>query len=166
MAQTPQDLNPSAPIFRGMPHKFEAHPDHPAVAYLVRLHADLGGRIQQNKLEAERLQEAARNVEAVIQLFDPKFNLQAIAPRRRQQQNKFFKRGTIFRQAVDVLRRRGEPMTVADITTAVLIAAKVASPSEKDEVDLRAAIRASLEHNAGKLVERVGEAIPKQWRLL
>lgn len=28
---------------------------HPAVAYLVRLHADIGGRIQANKAEAERL---------------------------------------------------------------------------------------------------------------
>jgi hypothetical protein len=35
-----------------VPHKFEAHPDHPAVAYLVPLHADLGGRIQANKDEA------------------------------------------------------------------------------------------------------------------
>lgn len=42
-----------------MPHKFETRPDHPAVAYLVRLHADIGGRIKDNKAEAERLGEPA-----------------------------------------------------------------------------------------------------------
>jgi hypothetical protein len=41
-----------------MSHAFEAHPDHPAVDYLVRLHADLGGRIQANKAEAKRLKPA------------------------------------------------------------------------------------------------------------
>jgi hypothetical protein len=35
-----------------MPHSFNPHPDHPAVDYLVRLHADLGGRMQANKAEA------------------------------------------------------------------------------------------------------------------
>jgi hypothetical protein len=28
-----------------MPHAFEATPDHTAVAYLVRLRADIGGRL-------------------------------------------------------------------------------------------------------------------------
>ena len=35
-----------------MPHAFNPHPNHPAVDYLVRLHADLGGRLQANKDEA------------------------------------------------------------------------------------------------------------------
>ena len=37
---------------------FNAHPKHPAVAYLVRLHADIGGRIKVNRKEAERLADA------------------------------------------------------------------------------------------------------------
>jgi hypothetical protein len=35
-----------------MPHTFNPHPKHPAVAFLVRLHADIGGRILENKKEA------------------------------------------------------------------------------------------------------------------
>jgi hypothetical protein len=35
-----------------MPHTFKANPDHPAADYLVRLHADLGGRILENRKEA------------------------------------------------------------------------------------------------------------------
>jgi hypothetical protein len=38
-----------------MPHTFKAYPKHPAVAYLIRLHADTGGRILENKRQAERL---------------------------------------------------------------------------------------------------------------
>lgn len=149
-----------------MPRAFDPHPSHPAVAFLLRLHADLAGKIQQNKVEAESLQEGVHHVEAVIKMFAPDYNLQQIAPRRRLKQNAFFKRGTIFRRALDVLRARSEPMTVAQITEAVLVAAKITNPTEQEEVDLRAAIRASLEHNAGKLVQRVGEGMPRRWALL
>ena len=149
-----------------MPRQFNPHPDHPAVGFLLRLHADLAGKVQQNKVEADQLQEGVRHVEAVIKMFAPDFNLQQIAPRRRQKQNAFFKRGTIFRRALDVLRARSEPMTVAQITEAVLVAAKITGPTERKEVDLRAAIRASLEHNAGKLVERAGDGMPRRWALL
>jgi hypothetical protein len=82
-----------------VPHKFEAHPDHPAVAYLVRPHADLGGRIQANKDEAVKLAADMQAVEAVIKLFNPEFNCRAIAARRKQATNPWFKRGTLFRAA-------------------------------------------------------------------
>jgi hypothetical protein len=48
-----------------MPHAFKASPDHPAVDYLVRLHADLGGKILANKKEAARLADAMKHVAAV-----------------------------------------------------------------------------------------------------
>ena len=38
-----------------MPHAFKATPDHRAVDYLVRLHADLGGQILENRKEAKPL---------------------------------------------------------------------------------------------------------------
>jgi hypothetical protein len=53
-----------------MSRAFKANPDHPAVDYLVRLHADLGGQIDANRQEAKRLTEAMGHVEAVIKLFD------------------------------------------------------------------------------------------------
>jgi hypothetical protein len=65
------------------PHAFKAHADHPAVPYLVRLHADLGGQIQANKEEAIRLADAMCHVEAVIKLFDPDYSVRAISVRRR-----------------------------------------------------------------------------------
>jgi hypothetical protein len=37
-----------------MPHAFKATPNHPAIAYLVRLHADIGGKIPENKKKGGR----------------------------------------------------------------------------------------------------------------
>jgi hypothetical protein len=47
-----------------MPNAFSPHPKHPAIAYLIRPHADIAGRIQENKRQAERLAEDMKHVEA------------------------------------------------------------------------------------------------------
>ena len=148
-----------------MPHAFKAHPKHPAVDYLVRLHADIGGRIKANREEADRLAEDMRHVEAVLKMFDPTFNVRAISARRRVQGNPWFKRGTLFRQALDVLRSATGPLTAKEITDAVLASKGIKDATDKQRLDLQAGIRSSLENNAGKTVERVGEGVPKRWKL-
>jgi hypothetical protein len=47
------------------------------------------------------------HVEAVIKMLDPAFNLRRIAVKRRQP-NPWFKRGTVYRRAVDALRTEEE----------------------------------------------------------
>lgn len=106
-----------------------------------------------------------RHVEAVIKMFDPSYSVRAISARRRVQGNPWFKRGTLFRAAVDVLRRATAPMTAKEIADAVLAAQGVVDATDKQRDDLQAGIRASLENHADKTVERVGEASPKRWRL-
>lgn len=148
-----------------MPHQFKAHPGHPAVDYLVRLHADLGGRIQQNKDEGVKLATAMQHVEAVIKLFDPEYNCRAISARRKRPANPWFKRGGIIRAALDVLRTATAPMTVREIARALLAAKGTADPTAKQLRTLEGGLRASLEHNAGKTVARVGEGMPRRWQL-
>jgi hypothetical protein len=63
---------------------------------LDQLHAELAGKLLDNKSEAERLAQTMKHVEAVLKLLDPNFNLRPIAIRRRKP-NPYFKRGTIFR---------------------------------------------------------------------
>src|ERR1700732_4309533 len=98
-----------------MAPQFKAHPDHPAVDYLVRLHADIGGRILENKRQAEKLAADMKHVEAVLKMFDPEFNARAISARRRVTGNPWFKRGTLFRQALDALRAAQRPLTVHEL---------------------------------------------------
>jgi hypothetical protein len=75
-----------------MPHSFKAYPKHPAVSYLIRLHADIGGRVLENKRQAEQLAADAKAVEAVIRMFDPEFNARTVAARRRVTGNPWFRR--------------------------------------------------------------------------
>jgi hypothetical protein len=148
-----------------MPHGFKPYPKHPAVAYLIRLHADIGGRILENKRQAERLAADAKAVELVIQMFDPAFNARTIAARRRVVGNPWFKRGTLYRSAIDVLRTAASPMTVAEIVSDMLIDKGIRDATAKQIDKLCAGVRASLENHAGKTVDRVGEGLPMRWRL-
>ena len=50
----------------------------PAIQTLERLHAELGGKILENKQEHENLAGQMRHVEAVIKMLDPSYSLRAI----------------------------------------------------------------------------------------
>jgi hypothetical protein len=146
-----------------MPHAFKASPKHPAVAYLVRLHADLGGKIWENKKEAERLAENMKHVEAVIKLFNPAFNVRGIAVRRRYKGNPWFKRGTLFRHAMEIMRQTKVPLTSRQI--AELLLASKGIHDRTVERDLANSVQASLRNREGKIVEVIGTGMPQRWRL-
>jgi len=149
-----------------MPHAFKATPSHPAVAYLVRLRADIGGRIEANRKEAARLADDMRHVEAVLKMFDPEYSVRAIKARRRVTGNPWFKRGPLFRAALDVPRGATAPMTVRDVADAILAAKGVREATAKQRAGIEAGVRSSLENHAGRNVERVGEGVPKRWRVI
>ncbi len=147
-----------------MPHAFRPTPDHPAVDYLVRLHADLGGKILENRKEAKRLAEAMQHVEAVIRLFDPAYNVARIAARRRYKSNGIFKRGTILRQALEVLRKAQGPLTAREITERMLAIRGVSEPTPNAMRSLITSTQTSLQNHNGKTVARVGEGMPGRWQ--
>jgi hypothetical protein len=147
-----------------MPHAFTANPDHPAVDYLVRLHADLGGKILENRKEAKRLAESMKHVEAVIRLFDQAYNVTRIAARRRYKTNGVFKRGTILRNALDVLRKAQGPLTAREITERMLAERGAPVPAAKAMRSLIASVQTSLQNHNGKTVARVGDGMPTRWR--
>jgi hypothetical protein len=75
---------------------------------------ELGGQILENRQKHEELSGQMRHVEAVIKMLDPAYNLAGITVKRRKP-NKWFKRGTLYRRALDVLRTATEPMTASQI---------------------------------------------------
>src|SRR6476659_5460630 len=107
----------------------------PAIQTLERLHSELGGKILENKQEHKNLAGQMRHVEAVIKMLDPGYSLRAISVKRRQP-NPWFKRGTVYRRAVDVLRTAIEPLTAREIADRLLEAANVASPNKESVRDL------------------------------
>jgi hypothetical protein len=56
----------------------------PAIQTLERLHAELGGKILENRQQAENLGQQMMHVEAVIKMLDPAYNLARITVKRRQ----------------------------------------------------------------------------------
>src|SRR5258708_26245902 len=128
----------------------------PAINTLERLHSELGGQILENKTEAARLADQMRHVEAVIKMLDPTFNLRRISVKRRQP-NPWFKRGTVYRRAVDVLRTATEPLTAREIAERVLVAANVSKPNKPALRDLTGTILVSLRNHAAKGVQLANE---------
>lgn len=121
-------------------------------------------RILENKQRHDELAEQMRHVEACIKLLDPSYSLRSISVKRRKG-NQWFKRGTLYRKALDVLRTAPEAMTATEIATAVLRAEGVEDASSKQVIVLGQSIKASLRNHAGKGVEQVNEGIPAKWRL-
>jgi hypothetical protein len=141
-------------------------PNHPILSGLVKLHADLGGRILANRKEATKLTSDMKHIEAVIRMFEPGYDVRRIAVRRRNRKNPWFKRGTLFRAALDVLRRADGPLTTREIAVAMLRAKGVSQPGLKQLRDLYGGIQSSMRNYEGKSVERVGEGMPRRWRLI
>src|ERR1700682_5927907 len=125
----------------------------PAMQTLERLHSELGGQILENKQEAQRLAGQMLHVEAVIKMLDPSYSLRAISVKRRQP-NPWFKRGTVYRRAVDVLRTATGPLTAREIAERVLAAANVTKPHKAALADLTGSILASLRNHDGKGIQR------------
>jgi hypothetical protein len=125
----------------------------------------LGGQILENKQRHDELADQMRHVEACIKLLDPGYNLARITVKRRKT-NRWFKRGTLFRRAMDVMRVAQVPMTTFEIASAVLTAHGVENASKDETQGVALGIQHSLKNHAGKSVERVGEASPARWRLV
>jgi len=133
-----------------------------AVHTLTQLHAELAGKIESNRKSGDKLRAQMVQVEAVIKMLAPDFNVAGIATKRRNTGNPWFKRGTLYRSAVEVLRRSAVPMTAREIALA-LLDGKTPEPSRKQEINVQAAILAALKTRAGKSV--VGDGDPARWRL-
>src|SRR5712672_26839 len=82
----------------------------PALFALLRLHADLGGKIKENRIQAKKLAADMVHVEAVLKMLEPGYNVRAIAARRRNQRNRYIPRGEGFRRALGVLRDAEGPL--------------------------------------------------------
>ncbi|MGD9541901.1 hypothetical protein [Methylocystis sp.] len=132
---------------------------------LERLHAELGGKILENKKEAQRLAADMKHVEAVLKMLDPSYSIRSIAVRRRKP-NPYFKRGTIFRSVLEILRDAPEPMTTSEITSRLFALKGVAQPSREDFRNLFGGVHASLRNNEEKSVRAVGDEHPAKWSVI
>jgi hypothetical protein len=92
------------------------------------------GKLLAKQAEAIRLRTAMIQVEAMVNVLQPDFNVCGIAAKRRNKSTPWFKRGTLFRSAVDVLRRAPAPMTAREVVE-TLIADRAPQAMRKQAVD-------------------------------
>lgn len=135
-----------------------------ALHALKQLHAELAGKLIESGKEASRLRQSMKQVEAVMKLFEPSYNLRPIAVRRRKP-NPLFKRGTMFRHALDVLRTAEEPLTSRQIAERMIAAQGITDASAKAVRDLAGSVNASLQNHDGGAVVRHGDGMPARWRI-
>ncbi|HMA73040.1 MAG TPA: hypothetical protein VKP67_16395 [Xanthobacteraceae bacterium] len=103
-----------------MTRAFRPYANHQAVTFVMHLHADIGGKIAENKRQAAKLAEEAAHIEAVIRMFDPAFDMKRIPPGAATRRTPWLKHGTLFRHAMDVLRTTTEPLTTRQIAEAII----------------------------------------------
>lgn len=70
-------------------------------------------------------------------MLRPDFPINRIEPNRRNAGNSWFKRGTLYRSALDVLRTAGKPLTAREMAAA-LLDGKTPTPSRQQEKDIQA----------------------------
>ncbi|WP_322414174.1 hypothetical protein [Mesorhizobium huakuii] len=138
--------------------------DHkPALYALLRLHAEIGGRIKENKVQALKLIEDMKHVEAVLHMLEPGFNARTIAPKRRNNPNPHFKRGHVIRAALGVLRAATAPMSAEEIGIALLRSKGVLEPTKAEIELMYGSVSASLKNNRDVTVH---EGRPRRWSLI
>ena len=144
-----------------MPHA-KILPYH-ALKTLTQLHAELAGKLSANQRETKRLRLAIFQVEAVMKMLSPEFNIRLIAPKRRNVGNPWFKRGTLSRAVIDALRRSPVRMTTRQIADALLVG-KLSAASRHQTMVLQAAVLAILRRRDGGAVVG-GDTVPQHWQL-
>jgi hypothetical protein len=138
---------------------------HPAVTYLVRLHADIGGRIKVNRQEYERLAADMKAVEAVIRMFDPTYDVAGIVKRPRVNGNPYFKRDTLFRDALSILRTTEKPMSARELILGMLAAKGVKGASAARVRSLANGLAHSHAEQHRARCRARGEGWPMRWRI-
>jgi hypothetical protein len=132
---------------------------------LEQLHAELGGKILDNKAEAARLAQSMKHVEAVLKLLDPSYSVRGISLRRRKP-NPWFKRGTVARSAIDALRRADKPLTVREVVAAMLDAKGIEKRPDEAVRALWGAVKSSLRNTKTGAVNIAGNGMPERWQLM
>jgi hypothetical protein len=132
---------------------------------LEQLHAELAGKLLENGREGRRLRLAMKHVESVLKLLQPSYNLAPIAVRRRKA-NPWFKRGTVLRHVLEVLRKAQAPMTPREITEAMLMARGVKDPDPSQVTQTAKSVLSALQSHKGKGLVAHHQNHPIRWSVV
>lgn len=135
---------------------------------LKRLYGELArDRDEQSYRSAtNRVTVKILHVVAVMRIIDPNFDVAAIILKKRYKPNSPYKRGTLVRAMMDVLRAAERPLKSSEIAAVLLRRAGVQVATKKMRFDIYCSVHRSLGNyeRYGK-VERIAGR-PARWRLI
>jgi hypothetical protein len=131
---------------------------------LLEMHATLAGELQRSNEHFFKIVKEMRAIESVIKMMDPDFKINRIAVRRAQPNN-WFKRGTIARTCLEVLRRAGKPLTVREIMDGAFIA-KGYNPDAEKIAKVRTVFNTALRNQVGKAIRVIRDGPTVRWELV
>ena len=129
---------------------------------LEQLHAELAGKIIDNRKEGRRLVAAMKHVEAVLKLLQPGYDVRPIAVRRKKL-NPWFKRGTVLRAALDVLRAADGLLTAREITERMVKAKGAHDPKPEAIRALTCSVSSCLQNYRDRGVAAHDKSVPCRW---
>ena len=125
------------------------------------MHADLTRKLARpGDAERPSVRIDVWHLECVIRLLEPGVKIRQI---ERRKPNPWFKHGTIFPAAVEVLRAAGRPMHTREIVHAI-IERRGIRPDILSVADLVKSVERSLRFHQGRSIVAVGSR-PVHWKL-
>jgi hypothetical protein len=131
---------------------------------LLEMHATLAGEMQKSNEHFFKIVKQMREIESVIKMVDPSFKINRIAVRRMQPSG-WFKRGTVTRTCLDVLRQAGGSLTVREIMDAAL-KSKGHSPDAEKIGKVRSVFNTALRNQVGKTIRVIRDGPSVRWELI
>jgi hypothetical protein len=94
--------------------------DRYALSVLKNRRATLAAEIVQLEQQIRHRKELLVHVDATLQLLDPSISIDEIPAKRLRKRIKLFRQGELGRMILDALRRAEQPLTTAEVATALL----------------------------------------------
>jgi len=123
---------------------------------LIKLHSRMEGELRRNR-------KNLAHVRAVIKIVSPDFDISSVRPKRHHTPNAWFKRGTGFLVALDVLREAKEPLSMWELCRRMLAKRGVTDPKERDLRIVANLIKNTLDRYDGKAVRSHGIKRFRRW---
>ncbi|MBL9065933.1 MAG: hypothetical protein JNN10_06540 [Sphingopyxis sp.] len=135
------------------------------ISALVDKRARVDGMIQNRRFQIMRLEMELAHIDAVIKMFNPSYDLEAILPKRSFAKNPAgVPKGAGGRYALTILRESGEALTTVEIARRVLTKLKKAHTDEAIGM-LAAAIHGTLSRRRDGAAVMDASSYPCTWRL-
>lgn len=135
------------------------------ISALVDKRARVDGMIQNRRFQIIRLEMELAHIDAVIKMFNPSYDLEAILPKRSFTKNPAgVPKGSGGRYALNILRESGEPLTAVEIAQRVLRKLKKA-PTDEAVGMLDASVHSTLSRRRDGAAAFDASVYPGKWRL-